>query len=188
MSQTLQRVTVDELQARLAQGKDCQVVDVREFAEYDAEHIAGARLVPLSAFERQAGEIDRDRTVYVVCRSGTRAARAAERLQHLGHPDVRILEGGLQAWVAAGHAVERGARRVWSLERQVRGVAGTLVLLGALLAWLVHPGFVALAAFVGAGLVFAAVTDTCGMGMVLARMPWNQRPKDTTSATCTPAS
>ncbi len=188
MPQTLQRVTANELQAHLAQDKNCQVVDVRECAEYDAEHIPGARLVPLSTFTHQAGEIDRDRTVYVVCRSGTRATQAAERLQHLGYPDVRILQGGLQAWVAAGHAVQRGASRVWSLERQVRGVAGGLVLLGALLAWLVHPGFVALTALVGAGLVFAAVTDTCGMGMVLARMPWNQRPKDATSATGTPTS
>jgi rhodanese-related sulfurtransferase len=188
MPQTLTHVTVEELRRRLAQGQDCQLVDVRECAEYDAEHIAGARLVPLSTFAQQVGEIDRERPVYVVCRSGTRATQAAERLQQLGYPDVRILAGGLQAWIAAGQAVERGASRVWSLERQVRGVAGGLVLLGVLLAWLVHPGFVALAAFVGAGLVFAAVTDTCGMGMVLARMPWNQRPKDSAGTTCTPAS
>lgn len=186
MPQTLQRVTAEALQAQLAQERDCQVVDVREFAEYDAEHIAGARLVPLSTFEQQAATIDRQQPVYVVCRSGTRAAQAAEHLQQIGHPDVRILDGGLQAWSAAGYAVQRGVRRVWSLERQVRGVAGGLVLLGALLAWLVHPGFIALAGFVGAGLLFAALTDTCGMAMLLARMPWNQRPKHAAGATCTP--
>jgi rhodanese-related sulfurtransferase len=184
MPQTLQRVTTETLERQLAQDKDCQVIDVREFAEYDTEHIAGARLVPLSKFEQQAGTIDRERPVYVVCRSGTRAAQAAERLQQLGHPDVRILEGGLQAWLAAGYAVERGVRRVWSLERQVRGVAGGLVLMGALFTWLVHPGFVALPAFIGAGLLFAAITDTCGMAMLLARMPWNQQPKEAAGATC----
>lgn len=110
-----------------------------------------------------------------------------ERLQQLGYPDIQILAGGLQAWMAAGQAVERGAGRVWSLERHVGGVAGVLVLLGVLLAWLVHPGFVALAAFVGAGLVFTTVTNSCGMGMVLARMPWNQRPKNAVGMTCTPA-
>jgi rhodanese-related sulfurtransferase len=188
MQQSLQRVTAHELQAQFVQGGDCQVVDVRERAEYDAAHIAGARLVPLSRFEPQTGVMARERPVYVVCRSGNRATQAAARLQQFGYADVRILDGGLQAWIAAGYPVERGVSRVWSLERQVRGAAGGLVLFGALLAWVVHPAGVALAALVGAGLVFSAVTDTCGMAMVLARMPWNRRPKGAASATCTPAS
>jgi rhodanese-related sulfurtransferase len=178
MPKTIQRTTVDELRALLAHGGDGQVVDVREFTEYEAERIAGARLIPLSAFVQQAGGIDRERPVFLVCRSGTRAAQAAEQLAQLGHPDVRIVEGGIQAWVAAGYPVECGTSRVWSLERQVRFAAGTGVLLGVGLAWVVHPWFTALTAFIGAGLVFSAVTDTCGMGLVLARMPWNQRPTD----------
>jgi hypothetical protein len=97
---------------------------------------------------------------------------------------VRIVEGELQAWVAAGYPVERGTSRVWSLERQVRFAAGTGVLLGVGLAWMAHPWFIALTAFIGAGLVFSTVTDTCGMALMLARMPWNQRPKGGVGATC----
>jgi rhodanese-related sulfurtransferase len=83
------------------------------------------------------------------------------------------VEGGTQAWVDAGLPVVRGKKSI-SLERQVRIAAGSLVLLGAALAWLVHPGFVGLSAVVGAGLLFAGLTDSCAMGMVLARMPWNR--------------
>jgi 3-mercaptopyruvate sulfurtransferase SseA len=141
--------------------------------------------VPLSAFEQQVGVIDPQQTVYVVCRSGTRATQAAERLRQRGYPDVRVVEGGVHAWVAAGYPVERGTRRAWSLERQVRFVAGTAVLLGVVLSWVIHPGFITLAVFIGAGLAFSAVTDTCGMAMILARMPWNQRPQGAAGATCT---
>ncbi len=185
MPKTIQRTTVDELRALLARGGDCQVVDVREFAEYEAERIAGAQLLPLSAFAQQADGIDRERPVFLVCRSGTRASQAAEQLAQRGHPDVHVVEGGLQAWVAAGYPVERGASHVWSLERQVRFAAGIGVLVGVGLAWVVHPWFIALAAFIGAGLVFSAVTDTCGMALMLARMPWNQQPKGGAGATCT---
>lgn len=187
MQQTLQHTTVDALRTRLAQGDACQVIDVREGAEYDAEHLAAARLVPLSAFAPQAAGLDPQQTVYVLCRSGTRARHAAERLQQRGYQDVRVVTGGMQAWIAAGYPVERGTHRAWSLERQVRLVAGTAVLLGVVLSWVVHPGFSALAAFIGAGLTFSAVTDTCGMALLVARMPWNQRPQSATGAICTRA-
>ncbi|MGE3541671.1 MAG: rhodanese-like domain-containing protein [Candidatus Tectimicrobiota bacterium] len=187
MQQTIQRVTVDDVHARLARGDECQLVDVREVAEYEPERIAAARLVPLPAFEQQAGVIDPQRMVYVVCRSGNRALQAAARLLQRGYMDGRVVEGGLQAWKDAGYPVQRGTRRAWSLERQVRCVAGVAVLLGVGLSWVVHPGFLALAACIGAGLTFSAVTDTCGMAMVLARMPWNHQAQGTASVTCTRA-
>ncbi len=183
MNNVIQRCAIGEFAVALSNGDNCQVVDVREYSEYETERVAGARLVPLSTFDRQVGEIDRHRPVYLLCRSGKRAGMAAEKLHQLGYDDVRVVEGGMQAWTAAGHPVERGGSNVWSLERQVRFVAGSLVVIGALLAWLVHPAFIWLSAFIGAGLVFAAVTDTCGMAMMLARMPWNQRPKSQ-SQTC----
>jgi rhodanese-related sulfurtransferase len=83
------------------------------------------------------------------------------------------VDGGTQAWEAAGLPIVRGQKTI-SLERQVRIAAGSLVVLGAVLGYFVHPYFIGLSAFVGAGLVFAGVTDTCGMGMLLARMPWNK--------------
>lgn len=181
-SPTIQRCTIDEFRNALAAG--CQAIDVREFSEFESERVAGARLAPLSAFDQHAHLIERDRAVFLLCRSGSRAGKAAERLSQLGYNDLRVVEGGMLAWMAAGHPVERGNRNVWSLERQVRFAAGSLTLIGALLAWLVHPAFIALSGFIGAGLVFAAVTDTCGMAMILARMPWNQRGKETSDAAC----
>ena len=86
-----------------------------------------------------------------------------------------VVEGGTEAWIAAGLPVSRGVAKVISLERQVRIVAGTLVLTGVLLAYFVHPAFVGISAFVGAGLIFAGVTDWCGMGLLLAKLPWNTR-------------
>jgi rhodanese-related sulfurtransferase len=187
MQQTIHYTTVDALRARLVEGGACQVIDVREGVEYDTEHLAEARLVPLSAFEPQAASLDPQQTVYVMCRSGSRARQAAERLQQRGYQDVRVVRGGMQAWIAADYPVERGVHRAWSLERQVRLVAGTAVLLGVGLSWVVHPGFSALAAFIGAGLAFSAFTDTCGMAMLLARMPWNQPRKGAAGAICTRA-
>lgn len=173
---SLTRCTIEDLSLVLRNAG--QVIDVREASEYEAERIAGTRLVPLSALDRHLDRLDDtlDRTcaVYVVCRSGSRAVRAAGRLAALGWRDVRVVDGGLLAWAAAGLPVERGSRRTWSLERQVRFTAGLLVLTGVLLSILVHPWAVLLAGLVGGGLTFSAATDTCAMAMVLARMPWNR--------------
>jgi rhodanese-related sulfurtransferase len=111
--------------------------------------------------------------LYVLCRSGSRGRQACEKLLVAGWPNVVNVEGGTLAWAECGLPVVRGKKAI-SLERQVRIAAGSLVLLGAVCAWLVHPAFFGLSAFVGAGLVFAGITDTCGMGLMLARMPWNR--------------
>ncbi len=83
------------------------------------------------------------------------------------------VEGGTRAWQGAGLPVVQG-KKILSLERQVRIATGTLVLIGAVLGWIIHPAFIGISAFVGAGLVFAGVTDSCAMGAMLAKMPWNQ--------------
>jgi rhodanese-related sulfurtransferase len=115
-----------------------------------------------------------DQPLYLICKAGSRAANACEKFQAAGYPNVLSIEGGTAAWEAAGLPVVRGITRVISLERQVRIAAGSLVLTGILLSWLVHPVLLGLSAFVGAGLIFAGVTDWCGMGLLLGRMPWNQ--------------
>ena len=125
------------------------------------------------AFLKQRGAADQP--VYVLCQSGGRARKAIEKLQQAGFGGGGLVEGGTQAWIDAGLPVTRGAAGVISLERQVRIAAGSLVLTGVLLAYFVHPGFIGLSAFVGAGLVFAGVTDWCGMGLLLAKLPWNQQ-------------
>ena len=119
-------------------------------------------------------QLSAGKPIYVMCQSGNRAKRAAEKIEKAGIDSVSVIEGGMNAWEAAGLPVQRG-RTTLSLERQVRIAAGTLVLLGVVLGFSVTPVMYALSGLVGAGLIFAGITDTCGMGLLLARMPWNTR-------------
>jgi len=154
------------------------LIDVRTPVEFEQVHAEGARLAPLSDLDVAAVVAGRaagaGEPVYVICKSGGRAAKACAAFAAAGHVNVISVAGGTDAWVAAGLPVVRGQSRVISLERQVRIAAGAMVIVGVLLGFLVHPALFGLAGFVGAGLVFAGVTDTCGMGMMLARMPWNR--------------
>lgn len=154
------------------------VVDVRTPVEYRAVHLEGSRLRPLVRLEAAKVEAEAEgRPILIICQSGARSRVAAQRLEAAGLGDVGILEGGIEAWEGARLPVIRGVGAV-SLERQVRIGAGTLVVTGVGLGLLVNPLWALLAGFVGAGLVFAGITNTCGMAMVLARMPWNQIPEE----------
>ncbi len=154
------------------------LVDVSTPAEYEESHIEGAILRPIS--EMEVGEVARlaegKEACVLICRSGGRAKKAAEKLLASGMTNLCILEGGLQAWMREDLPLNRGEKMI-SLERQVRIGAGGLVLAGAVLSFLLHPAWILLSGFVGAGLIFAGITDTCGMGMLLARMPWNTKRK-----------
>lgn len=178
-------IPVKELYEQIKAGKSVELIDVRTPVEFREIHAEGARLVPLDRLDPKAVMAERNgkagETLYVICRSGSRAKQACEKFLTAGHANVVCVEGGTLAWEQAGLPVQRGKKAI-SLERQVRIVAGLMVLLGAILGFFVHPYFIALSAFVGAGLVFAGVTDTCGMGMLLARMPWNQVRAAPTSA------
>jgi rhodanese-related sulfurtransferase len=172
---TVPTVTPRQLDELRSAGRPVELIDVRTPVEYREVHVPFARNVPLDRLDPAAVRQNRtapDEPLYVVCRSGSRGRQACEKLLAAGLAACNV-EGGTQAWADAGLPVVRGKKAV-SLERQVRIAAGLLVLVGAVLGWLVHPGFVGLSAFVGAGLVFAGVTDTCGMGLLLARMPWNR--------------
>jgi rhodanese-related sulfurtransferase len=153
------------------------LIDVRTPAEYREIHAEPARLVPLDSLDPDA--VMRDRSgvegdpLYTICRSGGRGRQAAEKFLAAGYTNVVNVEGGTLAWERAGLPVVRGKKSM-SLERQVRIAAGSLVVLGTVLEEFVHPAFLGVPAFVGSGLIFAGVTDTCGMGMLLARMPWNR--------------
>ncbi len=174
---------------QLAERRRCggiDLLDVRTPVEFREVHVEGARNVPLDRLDpaavMQARNGRKDEPLYVLCRSGSRGRQACEKFLAAGFTNVVNVEGGTLACLEAGLPVVRGKKAV-SLERQVRMAAGSLVLLGVLLGWLVDPLFLALAAFVGAGLVFAGLTDTCGMGLLLARMPWN-RVKDASAPCC----
>lgn len=149
-------------------------IDVREPAEFAARHIKGAQSMPLSRLDPVALAPAPGEKLVIVCASGRRSAAACERIAALG-VDAFSLAGGLAAWEAAGGPVEGGGRGVLPLERQVLLAAGLLVLSGTLLAAFLHPGFLFLTGFVGAGLTVAGLTGFCGMALLLARAPWNQR-------------
>jgi rhodanese-related sulfurtransferase len=151
------------------------LVDVREHVEFAGGRIPGAKLVPLNEIEKRHQEIDHTHTVYVMCRSGRRSTEAQARLRALGFQNVVNVLGGFEAWKAEELPFEKDANAPWALERQVRFTAGLMVLVSVLLSIFVHPYFVGVAGFVGAGLTFAGATDWCGMAMLLAKMPWNRR-------------
>jgi rhodanese-related sulfurtransferase len=161
-------------------GRKIDLIDVRTPVEYGEVHAAPARNVPLDRLDPtavvQARNGSASEPLYFICRGGDRGRQACEKFLAAGHVNVVNVEGGTLAWDTCGLPVVRGRKAV-SLERQVRIAAGSLVFAGALLGWLVHPGCIALSAFVGAGLIYAGVTNTCGMGMLLARMPWNRGPR-----------
>jgi rhodanese-related sulfurtransferase len=162
------------------------LLDVRTPVEYRELHIANARNVPMDRLDpvavMQARTGSSEEPLYLICRSGSRGRQACEKFLAAGFTNIINVDGGTLACVEAGLPIVRG-QKIISLERQVRIAAGALVLLAVLLGWFVHPAFLALAAFVGAGLVFAGITDTCGMGLLLARMPWNQV-KDAPANSC----
>lgn len=172
-----QTISPQELDSLRRAGKPIDLIDVRTPAEFREVHVDYARNVPLDQLDAKAIQAQRsdnaDQPLYVICRSGSRGKQACEKFIAAGLVNVVNVEGGTVACEAAGLPVVRGKKTI-SLERQVRIAAGFLVLVGGILAMTIHPYFAGLSAFVGAGLMFAGITDTCGMAMVLARMPWNQ--------------
>ena len=156
------------------------LIDVRSPAEFRAQHVAGARNVPLDQLAaetlatqlRQEG-LQRGDELFLLCQGGQRARRAADQLQQL-LPGVQVIDGGTQACVACGLPTEQAQSNVIGIQRQVQISAGSLVLLGVILGTWLHPGWYGLAAFVGAGLTFAGLSNTCAMALLLARMPWNR--------------
>ena len=173
---TVTVIKPQELAGLCKEGKKIDLIDVRTPVEYREIHVEIARNVPLDQLDAaalmQARNGSANEPLYVICRSGGRGQQACEKFLKAGFSNAVNVEGGTMACVEAGLPVVRGKKAI-SLERQVRIAAGSLVLMGVAL-YFVHPAFIGLSAFVGAGLVFAGITDTCGMGMVLARMPWNQ--------------
>lgn len=176
-------LTPNQLRELCQSGQCIDLIDVRTPVEFREVHLDIARNVPLDQLNpAQVMQGRGDKPLYIVCRSGSRGKQACELFHKAGFTNVINIEGGTLACVDAGLPATRGKKAI-SLERQVRIAAGLLVLTGVGLGF-VHPGFFGLAGFVGAGLVFAGITDTCGMGMILARMPWNQCGGSCETGTC----
>lgn len=166
-----------ELKKKIDTNSACQIIDVREYPEFVSEKISGSTWIPLSALKKDVNKINRDVPIYLLCAHGVRASMAARQLEKKGFSNLNVIEGGMASWLKAGFPVERGELSVWSIERQVRFAAGSLVLIGSLLGWFFHPAWFALPVFIAAGLMFSAITNTCGMAMVLFMLPWNREPK-----------
>ena len=168
---TLDAATLREL---IDSGRSPRLLDVRTPAEFETAHIPGAYNVPLDLLREHRDELRNHLAegVVLICRSGVRAGQAGQALAGTGLPNLTVLDGGMLAWQATAAPVTQGRRR-WDLERQVRLVAGSIVLLSVLGSVFV-PGLKWVAGFIGAGLTFAAVSNTCAMGMLLSRLPYNR--------------
>ena len=162
---------------QIAQRGDARLVDVREPGEFNTVRIPIALNFPLSNLENSIQDVDAAvpaRTpIFVLCAAGPRAVAAAAIFRENGR-EVLVVDGGMTGWLRRGLPVEQGSRRVWDMDRQVRFIAGLLVLTGTSLGFFVNQGFFVVPAFVGGGLIFSGVTGFCGMAHVLARMPWNR--------------
>lgn len=177
MTDTIPTITPQELGNLIKNGKTLDMIDVRMPTEFRECHAEQARSVPLDALDPKTLMASRNSDpLYIICKSGNRSRMACDQIIAAGYENVVNVEGGTDSWAEAGLPVVGGKKRkkVMSLERQVRIAAGLFVLTGAVLAWYVHPWFIAIPAFVGAGLMFSGITNTCGMGWALMKMPWNQ--------------
>jgi rhodanese-related sulfurtransferase len=166
--------TVLGLQEQLENG-EIHLVDVREQMEFAGGRVSGASSIPLGELEERHKEIDHSKPIYVMCRTGRRSSEAQQKLKALGFTNVVNVVGGIEAWRKEELPVERDEHAPWSIERQVRFTAGLLVFFGVVLSLVVHPYFIAISGFVGFGLAFTATIDWCGMGLLIAKMPWNKR-------------
>lgn len=169
----LQTVDAQTLK-QLLEAQTVTLIDVREPSEYAGEHIPGARLISLSKFDPRKVAQDEDIQVIFYCRSGNRSTMAAQKLFDAGFTTVTHLDGGIGAWKEAGYPTKINKNAPISLMRQVQIVSGSLVFTGTLLGAFVSPWFLLVSGFIGAGLMFSGITDTCGLAMLLAKLPYNQ--------------
>lgn len=178
---SIESITVRELYQKVEQGEPILLIDVRTPIEFREVHATVARNCPLDSISPEtlwgSESPDPERPVYVMCRSGNRSRLACQKLDKLGLQVIDV-EGGTDSWVDADLPVVRGKKTV-SLERQVRICAGSIVVIGSVLTVALGSfWFLGIPLFVGCGLVFSGITDSCAMGMLLAKMPWNQIPKN----------
>ncbi|WP_432800278.1 rhodanese-like domain-containing protein [Poriferisphaera sp. WC338] len=172
---TFSTINAKDSFAALSAGKDIILIDVRMPGEYEGIHAQGAILEPLDKLNAaQIKKAYTGKTIHVICQSGARAKKACDKLVADGMENIVLVEGGTDAWVEANLPVVKGERKVISLMRQVQIAAGSLIVLGILLWAFVNPWGLVLSGFVGCGLIFAGLTDTCGMAIILAKMPWNK--------------
>jgi len=175
----MKTITITELKTLLANSPQLDLIDVRTPAEFEGVHVPGACLLPLDTLDCAAvlarhSKAHNGSPIHILCHSGTRARKAAEKFAAIGFDDCVVIEGGTQAWAESGLPVIRGESSVLPLDRQLQMTIGAIVLTGVLLSYFLNPAWIWLSGFAGCGLIFAGLTGICPMRMVIAKMPWNQ--------------
>lgn len=172
----MKHITTEEAKELIETGGCSVLVDVRSAAEFRASHVPGAKNIPLDELEDGIGEVvkDKDTTFYLMCSCGSRSGKGCEEMEEMGYHNVISIEDGIIGMKRLGMKIVEEEHHIISIERQVRITAGSLVVMGVVLGLVVNPWYFAISAFVGSGLIFAGITNTCGLGLVLARMPWNK--------------
>lgn len=173
----IKMITPQEMYNLLQGGNGLMLYDVRTPMEYREVHAKDAVNMPLNELIadqiKARDDITTETPLYFICKARSRGRKACENLLKAGFQNIYNVEGGTDAWAVQGLPVIRGKKSI-SLERQVRITAGFMALSGVIAGYFVHPGFYGLSAFVGAGLIFAGITDICSMGIILSKMPWNK--------------
>ena len=169
----MKNLSVQQSAELLSQKNSIPLIDVRTPAEYESVHAKGAVNHPMESLDLAKIPCSKEEEIHVICQSGGRSMKVCQKLEGAGFTNLVNVDGGTSAWHAAGLPVVEG-KKVISLERQVRIASGSLVVIGVLVGQFVHPSGFGLSGLIGAGLVFSAVTNTCGMGMMIAKMPWNR--------------
>lgn len=176
----IETISISDLAALRREHANLPLIDVRTAGEFETQHAVGAQSIPLQGLDAarvRALQSEPDAPVYIICKSGGRSAQAAQLLAAAGMKHAVSVEGGTDAWVAAGLPVERGERNVLPLDRQMRTVAGVFIFLGALLALVANPLFAIIPVLMGLGLSYSGVTGHCPLSDFIARMPWNRGSK-----------
>lgn len=163
------------------------ILDVRSKMEHNEKRLAQQH-INVALDELDAGKFienycpDKEKTILILCGGGTRAKKAADKFIAAGYKNIQVIEGGLKACESSNQKLEGYATNYCStiktpisLERQVRIAAGAIASMGSLLALIFNNAdFAIIPLSVGAGLIFAGVTNRCGMALLLIKAPWNK--------------
>jgi glyoxylase-like metal-dependent hydrolase (beta-lactamase superfamily II)/rhodanese-related sulfurtransferase len=172
---SLEMISPRDASSLLEQDPQAKILDVRSALEFSQVHIEHSLNIPIDMISAKINELSQSKQNYLVlCHTGNRAAMAADMLIQSGIHTVKVMEGGIIRWQKEKLPVTKG-RGGMSLERQVRLIAGSLVLLGIMTSWLLHWAFIFVSVFVGSGLIYAGLTDNCLMGMLLMKLPYNKK-------------
>lgn len=172
---TVLSTSATQLLEAIAAGQ-VNILDIRTAGEFETVKITGSANIPLDRLDPSdvISRFGADTELYCICQTGTRSQLAAAKLRNAGMRRVVHVDGGTNAWVSAGFPVQQGTRKVISLDRQMRISAGALIVAGVVIGALWHPAAYWLAGLIGAGLMYAGLRNSCGMTMVLEKMPWNR--------------